>query len=69
MQLETVKWIGRDGGWKVGKPAIVNGLVAADNSLGVINILVQHSHTGELEWVEKAQLERYPTRSEWEDQS
>mgnify|MGYP001565600374 CR=1 FL=1 len=47
------KWIGADGGWKVG--TIVQ---EADWSL-LSGTLMRHSHTGELEWVDTDALSEY----------
>lgn len=73
-----VKWIGKDGGWKVGKRVVVDSQLIhkvvrqeQPNPYGGRHsvyvgeaILIQHSHTGELEWVDASKLEYYPTRTE-----
>lgn len=67
MSERLVKWIGADGGHKVGREVIVNDMPVCDicDLTKSILILVRHSHTGELEWVPESQLSTYPMRSEW----
>jgi hypothetical protein len=71
MKLEPdalVKWVGEDGGWKVGHLMKSAG-VCVHPWLKVNWSLVRHSHTGELEFVANADLSRYPMREEWEAKS
>jgi hypothetical protein len=68
MKLEPdalVKWVGEDGGWKVGRTFACEGVVAIQDGA----YLVRHSHTNELEWVDGFCLSRYPMREEWEAKS
>jgi hypothetical protein len=60
-----VKWVGEDGGWKVGRTFSCEGAGVMSGD----DYLVRHSHTGELEWVDVFCLSRYPMREEWEAKS
>lgn len=65
---DLVQWVGKDGGYKVGKKVILDGSVVyrgklADDGLTyIISYLVQHSHTLELEFVRENKLSVYQDR-------
>lgn len=56
----NVKWIGSDGGWKVGKIVRVDLMEVTRFN----RVLVQHSHTNELEFVLRTSLSPYMDRSQ-----
>jgi hypothetical protein len=68
MKLEPdalVKWVGEDGGWKVGRVMVSGGIEISAHGSN----LVRHSHTGELELVPIDAIQSYPMREEWEAKS
>lgn len=58
---KPVKWIGEDGGWKVGTLAYVDGFLPWRTTPGALTVdyLVQHQHTGKLGWVTEGTYETY----------
>jgi hypothetical protein len=62
-----VKWIGADGGWKVGHLACVDGYTPWRTTPGALTIdyLVQHQHTRELDWVTENTYEPYVVTPEF----
>jgi hypothetical protein len=67
-----VKWIGDDGGWKVGqvvRPGFQTAVHIEDAVKGNNAIirwkLIQHAHTRELEWVESSKLTDYVVTPEF----
>jgi hypothetical protein len=69
MTERLVKWIGADGGHKVGHVArhqdgTMREVKAISNDKW--HCLVRHAHTGQLEFVPESALQPYAMRSEWE---
>lgn len=61
-----VKWIGDDGGWKVGWVVRPDGMSITRWDGGKRDdYLIQHAHTRELEWVESSKLTDYVVDPEY----
>ena len=66
-----VQWVGEDGGWKTGERVMLRTFPGTTTLYPVVRstlrgtfVLIKHSHTGKLEFVDEMQLEARPMRSE-----